>query len=157
MRCLQFDQHKGQAVHESDQIRTALVKLAGDPHLRYQEKIILCRVIKIDDFDVDCFKRSMLIAYLRFYAVFDELVYLMVSIDHACGRAITSKLCKRLCYGLLRCIRIELFECLLKTANQNNLPLIFASQKSIALIEVGIDKILRAPKLAKYFDGCLLD
>src|SRR3989338_5732713 len=111
MRRFQFNQNKRQTVYESDQIRTTFVQLAGNPHLRYQEKIILCRIIEINDFDIDSLERTMFVANLRLYTVFDEFIYLMVRVYQTCRRAIASKFGQSLRYCLLRRIRIKLFKC----------------------------------------------
>ncbi len=85
---LELDEDEGEAVDEADEIGTAGIDLAGDPHLGGEEEVVVGGIVPVDDADVLDLLASLCVLGGDLHAVAQELPDVVIGVDGMEGGAV---------------------------------------------------------------------
>ena len=139
---LQLDEHQRQAVDEAQQIAAAPVHVAGHPHLRGQEELVVGRRGPVDDAQGLGAVPAVLVGHLHLHAVLQQPVEVAVRIDGDLLGAVLRELLDSLRVGVGRQTGVQRHQRRAQAAGEDHLRLAVAPLAALRAeafrVEVGV-------------------
>ena len=120
MRPLQFDKDQRNTVHEAEQIATAFVHLATDPHLLGKEEVVILRVRPIDNRELNRLRVALVVVDLHLYPIAQQLIKRLIGVYRQSFGAVFGQLLDRLIVGRGRKPWIDTLQRLAETPDEND-------------------------------------
>jgi hypothetical protein len=143
-RLFQLDEHQRQAVDEAQQVAAAAVHVAGHPHLRGQEELVVGRRGPVDHAQGLGAVPAVLVEHLHFHAIFQQPVEVAVGVDGDLLGAVLRELLDCLRVGVGRQARVQRDQRRAQAAGQDDLRLALAPLAA-QLAESLCVQVLEAP------------